>query len=105
MKAFTNEETLFPVPVINRAANHLDKIHDFSVNKMKNNPDTAIITLDATGIDTVNSPGVNIVIGPNRKVSSKSKISKIITAGKNFFQIALFLGFQSLFPRESEEGT
>jgi len=72
---------------------------------MKNNPDTAIIPIDATGIDTVNSPGINLVIGLKKEVSSKSKISKIITVGKNFLQIALFLGFQSLFPRESEEGT
>jgi len=33
MKTFTNEETLSPVPVINRAANHLDKIHYFSLTK------------------------------------------------------------------------
>lgn len=105
MMAFTNEETLFPVPEINRAVNHLDKIHDFFVNKLKNIPDTAIIALDVTGSDTVNSPGINLVIGPNKEVSSKSKTFKIITAGKNFLQIALFLGFQSLFPRESEQGT
>ena len=91
-------QTLVLIPGIDLVASRIEELRDQIATHLKTHYDINHIILDARGIETVDSLGVNLIIGLYREAVSEKKTMEVIHAGKNFMKIAGFFRFSSLFP-------
>jgi len=102
MKAYTENDNLFLVPEADLVASRIEEIRNFFLSALKEHPDEANVTLDAKGVEVIDSLGVNLIIGLYKEVSSNDKTLKIINAGEKFMKIANFFRFKSILTIEGE---
>jgi len=102
MKTYKKDETFFLLPETDLVASQMEEIRDYFMNELRNNDDTDQVTLDAKGIEIVDSLGVNLIIGLYRHVSTESKKFSVINAGEKFMKVANFFRFSTLFEIEAE---
>lgn len=98
MKANMADKTLFLVMESDLVASRIEELRDSCRKQFEKYPDAAHIVIDVSGVEFVDSLGVNLIVGLYRQASSESKTIEINGAGKNFMKIANFFRFPSLFP-------
>ncbi len=101
MKAFTEDGTLFLVPETDLVASRVEEMRTFFMNQLKSFPEERVVVLDASGIDIVDSLGVNLIIGLYKHTASELKAFRIVNAEEKFLKVANFFRFASIFPVES----
>jgi anti-anti-sigma factor len=89
-------------PQADLVASQIEVFRDSVLVLMKKNPDVTGVVLDATGIEIVDSLGVNLIIGIYRQAAAESKTFEIINAGEKFIKVARFFRFYSLFSVNGE---
>ena len=57
--------------------------------------------MDVTGIDVIDSLGVNLIIGLYKELESSSRKFRIINASEKFMKVAQFFRFHALFSIEA----
>ena len=102
MKINLKDDSLYLTPEIDLIASTIEALRDEIVSELKANHNATMIILDATGIDQVDSLGVNLIIGLFRQIKSESKTFEIINAGEKFMKVAVFFKFSSLFTIRAE---
>ena len=75
------KDTLFLKPKTNLVASQIEKLRDSFLEKLKANPNVSKVVFKADDIETVDSLGVNLIIGIYRQVNAESKIFEITGAG------------------------
>jgi ABC-type transporter Mla MlaB component len=103
MKACTKDGVLYIVPENNLVAGRVEDMRNFFIAQLKANPDEHTVTLDASGIGVVDSPGVNLIIGLYKHVSAESKTFTLINADETFMKVAHFFGFPAMFKVEGTQ--
>ncbi len=99
------KETLFLMPKTNLVASQIEKLRDSFLEELKANPNVSKVVFKADEIETVDSLGVNLIIGIYRQVKAESKIFEITGAGEAFLKVANFFQFQALFKINHKEQT
>ncbi len=102
MNSRIENQTLYLMPEADLVASCIEKHRDYFVEQLKKNSDVTEIILDANGVETVDSLGVNLIIGLYRQAASETKVFEIIGAGKKFIKVADFFRFSSLFKIEAQ---
>jgi len=97
MKTYKTDSTFFLLPETDLVASQMEEIRDYFMKELRENENLDIVTLDATGIEIVDSLGVNLIIGLYRHVSTESKKFNVINAGDKFMKVANFFRFSTLF--------
>ena len=99
------KDTLFLEPNTDLVASQIEKLRDSFLKKLKENPNVSKVIFKADHIETVDSLGVNLIIGIYRQVNSESKTFEITGAGENFLKVANFFQFPALFNINNKEQT
>jgi len=99
------KDTLFLMPTTDLVASQIEALRDSFLKKLRANPGVLKVILKADLIETVDSLGVNLIIGIYRQVMSESKTFEITGAGEKFLKVANFFRFPSLFKIKSKEPT
>jgi len=97
MKTYKENDVFYLVPETDLVASQMEEIRDYFMTALRENPDVNQVTLNAQGIEIVDSLGVNLIIGLYRHVSTESKKFQIINAGEKFMKVANFFRFSTLF--------
>ncbi|MBF0118809.1 MAG: STAS domain-containing protein [Desulfobacterales bacterium] len=103
MKALVNNQTLFIYPETDLVASRIESLRDFILGQLRQYKEPSRIVLDASGIEIVDSLGVNLIIGLYRQADSESKKFEIVAAGNQFMKVANFFRFSTLFSVKSKE--
>jgi anti-anti-sigma factor len=101
MQANKENGNLFLIPETDLLAGSIEDLRNFFSEQIRLHSDASHVLLDVTGVDFVDSLGVNLIVGLYRQVVSESKTIEIIGAGKNFMKVATFFRLSSLFPVRS----
>ncbi len=102
MKTNVTEKTLFLIIETDLVASRIEELRDSCRKEFEGHPDVTHIVLDVSGVEFVDSLGVNLIVGLYRQSAAESKTIEITGAGKNFMKIANFFRFPSLFPVKGE---
>lgn len=102
MKTSVIETKLILQPETDLIASKIEELRRQVLTVMKSHPDTDGIVLDASGIEIVDSLGVNLIIGIYRQAVADSKTFEVINAGSRFIKVAQFFRFFSLFSVNGE---
>lgn len=103
MKARKENGKLYLIPETDLTAARVEELRDFFSTELKNNPNVSHVLLDVSGVDFVDSLGVNLIVGLYRQADNDSKTIEIINAGSNFQKVAAFFRLSSLFPVRGKE--
>lgn len=103
MNAYMKDDALVLVPEADLIASQVEDIRIFFLGKFKENPDSKRIVLDVTGIDVVDSLGVNLIIGLYKEASGSGKKLSLVNAGEKFMKIANFFRFPSILTIEGNK--
>ncbi len=95
--------TLYLTPRTDLVASEIDRLRDRFMKQLQENPTVSRVVFKADRIDTIDSLGVNLIIGIYRQVSSESKTFEITGAGETFLKVADFFRFPALFSVNREE--
>ncbi|MEA1967998.1 MAG: Hpt domain-containing protein [Thermodesulfobacteriota bacterium] len=91
------KDTLFLESKTDLVASQIEKLRDSFLKKLKANPNVSKVVFKADHIETVDSLGVNLIIGIYRQVNSESKTFEITGAGEKFLKVANFFQLPALF--------
>ena len=97
MNAILQDKRLVLQPQADLVASQIEVLRDAVLTQMKKYPDVTGVVLDATGIEIVDSLGVNLIIGIYRQAVADTKTFEVINAGSRFIKVAQFFRFFSLF--------
>ena len=97
MNAILQDNQLIMQPEADLVASHIEVLRDAVLTQMKKHPDVTGVVLDATGVEIVDSLGVNLIIGIYRQAVAEAKTFEVINAGNRFIKVAQFFRFFSLF--------
>lgn len=97
------KDTLFLMPKTDLVASQIETLRDSFLNKLKAHPDVSKVVFKADHIETVDSLGVNLIIGIYRQVKASSKTFEITGAGEKFLKVARFFQFPALFSIKEKE--
>ena len=97
MKSQVIEKSLVITPQTDLVASNIEEVRAYILEKLKEYRDTESIVLDAGGIETVDSLGVNLIIGLYKQANSENKHFEVAGAGVKFQKIADFFRFNDLF--------
>lgn len=103
MELKTDSDTLILIPETDLVASHIVRLRDYFLDALTDHPKVSTVILQADNIKTVDSLGVNLIIGIYRQVSSESKIFKITGAGDRLLKVAEFFHFSALFSITGKE--
>ncbi len=103
MKSKTENKRLILEPQTDLIAEQIEPLRNFFSTELKTHSGVSHIQLDVTGIETVDSLGVNLIVGLYREAEKAGKSMEIIGAGENFVKIANFFRIPSLFPVKAAE--
>ncbi len=102
MNVIIQENRLIVQPQTDLIASHIEVLREAVLPVMKKHHSVTGVVLDATGIEIVDSLGVNLLIGIYRQAAAESKTFEIINAGEKFIKVARFFRFYSLFSVNGE---
>ena len=102
MNTTIHKNMLILQPQTDLIASHIEVLREAVLPEMKKHHGVTGVILDATGIDIVDSLGVNLIIGIYRQAAAESKTFEIINAGEKFIKVARFFRFYSLFSVNGE---
>jgi anti-anti-sigma factor len=102
MNTTIQENRLVLQPRTDLVASHIEALREAVLAQMKKHSTVNGIVVDATGIDIMDSLGVNLIIGIYRHASAESKTFEIINAGEKFIKVARFFRFYALFSVNGE---
>jgi len=105
MKTYKTDDTFFLLPETDLVASQMEEIRDYFMKELRENTELEKVSLDAKGIEIVDSLGVNLIIGLYRHVSTESKKFNVINAGEKFMKVANFFRFSTLFDIEKAPST
>ena len=105
MKTYKTDDTFFLLPETDLVASQMEEIRDYFIKELRENTELEKVSLDAKGIEIVDSLGVNLIIGLYRHVSTESKKFNVINAGEKFMKVANFFRFSTLFDIEKAPST
>jgi len=100
MKIYAEGEILYLKPEVDLVASRIEDIRSAFNTGINEHPDAKAVVLDVTGVDVVDSLGVNLIIGLYKHVSAKSKSFKITNVDDKVMKVANFFKFSSIFPVE-----
>lgn len=103
MEIRKQDDTLYFIPKTNLTADRIEKLRKEFLDGLNKHPDAATVVLQAAHIETVDSLGVNLIIGLYRQVSSESRTFKITGAGKTFLKLAGFFQLTKIFTISGKE--
>jgi anti-anti-sigma factor len=98
MKVIQQEKTLILVPETNLTAGNIEELRDYFRKQLKQHSDIVSVILNVSGVHSVDSLGVNLIVGLYREVTEKSGTIEIVGAEENFMKVANFFRLSSLFP-------
>lgn len=97
MKAIQQEKKLILIPETNLTASSIEELRDYFRKQLKQHSDIAHVVLDVSGVHSVDSLGVNLIVGLYRELTEKSGTIEIVGAEENFMKVANFFRLPSLF--------
>ena len=103
MNTIKKENSLVLIPETNLTAANIEELRDYFLKGLKQHSDILCVILDVTGVNSVDSLGVNLVVGLYREVTERSGTIEIIGAEENFMKVANFFRLPSLFPIKKAE--
>jgi anti-anti-sigma factor len=101
MESKTEDKILYLLPGTDLVASSVEALRDFFLEEFKKCSGVDEVVLDATGVDNVDSLGVNLIIGLYRQVESENRKFRIISVSEKFRKVADFFRFPSLFTVEN----
>ncbi len=103
MEVLKDCDTLFLIPKTNLTASRIESLRNDFIEGLNRHRDVSTVILQADDIETVDSLGVNLIIGTFRQVSAESKTFKINGAGERFLKLADFFQLSKLFTISGRE--
>jgi len=97
MKSRIENHNLVLIPETDLIASRIDELRGYFTQKLDEHEETVHVVLDVTGVDFVDSLGVNLIVGLYRQVTDDKKTVEIIGAGRDFMKVANFFRLPSLF--------
>ncbi len=104
MKTRKDGQTLYLIPETDLIASRIEELRDYFGERLKANGDFTLVSMDVSGVDFVDSLGINLIVGLFRQMSAESKKMEIIGAGESFMKVANFFRLPSIFPVREEKG-
>lgn len=102
MKTRVEDDTLFLIPETDLVASRIESLRNFFVEQMAAHPEAAKVVLDVHGVETVDSLGVNLVVGLYREAAGASKTIEIVGANEKFMKVASFFRLPAIFTIHQE---
>lgn len=102
MKTRVEDDTLFLIPETDLVASRVESLRNFFAEQMAAHPDAARVVLDVTGVETVDSLGVNLIVGLYREATGASKAIEIVGANETFMKVASFFRLPAIFTIHQE---
>lgn len=102
MKTRVEDDTLFLIPETDLVASRIESLRNFFAEKMAAHPDAARVVLDVHGVETVDSLGVNLIVGLYREAVGASKTIEIVGANEKFMKVASFFRLPAIFTIHQE---
>jgi anti-anti-sigma factor len=102
MNAILQDNRLVLQPGTDLVASRIEALRNAALAEMKKHPDVTGVVLDATGVEIVDSLGVNLIIGIYRQAVAEAKTFEVTNAGSRFVKVAQFFRFFSLFSINGE---
>lgn len=102
MKTRVEGDTLFLVPETDLVASRIESLRNFFTEKMTAHPDAVRVVLDVHGVETVDSLGVNLIVGLYREAAGASKTIEIVGANEKFMKVARFFRLPAIFTIHQE---
>ena len=97
MNVIKHENSLILIPETNLTASSIEELRDYFREQLNQHPNIARVILDVSGVNSVDSLGVNLIVGLYREVMEKSGTIEVIGANENFMKVANFFRLPSLF--------
>ncbi len=91
-------DDLILLPESDLVASHIEELRDYFSEQIRSHTDISRILLDVSGVEVVDSLGVNLVVGLYRQAEAEDRSIEIIGANKNFMKVANFFRLPALFP-------
>lgn len=96
MDIYSRNGALYIVPRANLISDSISSLRESFLGAIRSNVERTVV-LDVSGVDVVDSMGVNLIIGLYRELDTSSRTLKIINASDKFMKVADFFKFSSLF--------
>ena len=103
MKSRKDGQTLYLMPETDLIASRIEELRDYFSEQLEVNKDFTLVILEVSGVDFVDSLGINLIVGLYRQVTTESKRMEIIGAGKDFMKVANFFRLPSIFTVKGEK--
>lgn len=103
MKAEIETDALWLTPESDLVASRIEALRNFFAEQMKAHPEAARIVLNVSGVETVDSLGVNLIVGLYREASAASKTMEIVGANDKFMKVASFFRLPAIFTIHQEK--
>ncbi len=84
-------------PGTDLVASRIEALRDFFDESLRRNPDAGAVALDVTGIQIVDSLGVNLIVGLFRQTATEGRTMELTGAGPEFMKVANFFRLPALF--------
>lgn len=91
------KNTLFLIPDSDFTAGRIESLRNEFLEALNTHPDASTVVLQANRVETVDSLGVNLIIGIFRQVTGESKSFQITGAGPVLLKLAAFFQLTKLF--------
>lgn len=103
MNARVENDTLFLVPETDLVASRIEALRSFFMEKLVAHPEVTRVVLDVHGVETVDSLGVNLIVGLYREAMAGSRRIEIIGASEKFMKVASFFRLPAIFTIHQEK--
>jgi len=103
MNARVENHTLFLTPETDLVASRIESLRNYFAEKMAAHPETTQVVLDVHGVETVDSLGVNLIVGLYREAAAASKTMEIVGANEKFMKVARFFRLPAIFTIHQEK--
>ncbi len=103
MKTSVEADTLYLIPETDLVASRIESLRTFFAEEMASHPEASRIVLDVRGVETVDSLGVNLIVGLYREATAGSRAIEIVGANAKFMKVASFFRLPAIFTIHQEE--
>lgn len=103
MNASVENDILYLTPETDLVASRIEALRRFFTEKLKAHPEASRVVLDVHGVETVDSLGVNLIVGLYREAMAGDRTIEITGANEKFMKVASFFRLPAIFTIHQEE--
>ncbi len=103
MKSRVETDTLLLTPETDLVASRIESLRTFFAEELQRHPEVIRVVLEVHGVETVDSLGVNLIVGLYREAAAASRTMEITGANEKFMKVASFFRLPAIFTIHQEK--